>query len=139
MEVSCIINTIESNMIFLIIFSFIFFLCILYLRRKKLSYIKIILFSSLLLYIIPVLLVKYEDYEIETKMKKFDTNNDGFYSKSEINYEFEELERDLITDSGSNLFILFGYPICLIYSIIISLIYKISDYIHIKITKQTSL
>ncbi len=125
-------------MVFLIIFSFIFFLFILYLRRKKISYIKIIIFSSLLLYIIPVLLVKYEDYEIETKMKKFDTNNDGFYSKSEINYEFEELERDLITDSGSNLFILFGYPICLIYSIIISLIYKISDYIHIKIIKQTS-
>ena len=126
-------------MVFLIIFSFIFFLFILYLRRKKISYIKIIIFSSLLLYIIPVLLVKYEDYEIETKMKKFDTNNDGFYSKSEINYEFEELERDLITDSGSNLFILFGYPICLIYSIIISLIYKISDYIQIKIIKQTSL
>lgn len=138
MEALCIINTIGSKMVFLIIFSFIFFLFILYLRRKKISYIKIIIFSSLLLYIIPVLLVKYEDYEIETKMKKFDTNNDGFYSKSEINYEFEELERDLITDSGSNLFILFGYPICLIYSIIISLIYKISDYIHIKIIKQTS-
>lgn len=126
-------------MVFLIIFSFIFFLFILYLRRKKISYIKIIIFSSLLLYIIPVLLVKYEDYEIETKMKKFDTNNDGFYSKSEINYEFEELERDLITDSGSNLFILFGYPICLIYSIIITLIYKISVYIYTNTIKQTSL
>lgn len=121
-------------MIFLIIFSFIFFLCILYLRNKKISYIKTILFSSLLLYIIPVLIVKYDDYEIETKMKKFDTDNDGFYSKSEINYEFEELERDLITDSGSNLFILFGYPICLVYSILITVFYKITYHLFIKIS-----
>ena len=68
---------------------------------------------------------QYDKYEIEQKMEKFDINKDGFYSDSEFeaNNELKELQEELINDSGSNLFILFGYPICLFYTIIITIIF----------------
>lgn len=119
-------------MCFIIILSLIYLVCIFYLRKKQVSYIKIVIVSSLLFYIIPIAILQYNKYQIEQEMKIFDTNNDGFYSDNEINYKYEELERELITDSGSNLFILFGYPLCLIYSILTILLFKITDYLYIK-------
>jgi hypothetical protein len=120
-------------MYFLLIFNLFFCLFIYFLRNKNISYFKIITGSSLLIYIISVLFIQINKYEIENKMKRFDTNNDGFYSRSEINYEFSELETELITDSGSNLFIMFGYPISLIYFVFITSIYHLSNYLYIKI------
>ena len=112
-------------MYFLIGFSFLILLCIFWLRKKKISYFKIILSSSILLYLTPVLIGQYNKYEIEQEMEKFDLDKDGFYSDAEfeINSELEELQKELINDSGSNLFILFGYPICLFYTIIMALIF----------------
>ncbi|WP_290803073.1 hypothetical protein [Flavobacterium sp.] len=67
-------------------------------------------------------------------MKKFDLNNDGFYSKDERNYEFEKLEHELISDSGTNIFIIFGYSLCLAYSLAVVLIYSLLNFLKIKIT-----
>ena len=118
----------------LIILTVLFLVLIYFLRKISVKYYKIILLSSLVFYLIPILLVKYDDYILEKKMKKFDLNNDGFYSKNEINYEFEELEHELISDSGTNLFIIFGYPLCLAYSLAVVLIYSLLNFLKIKIT-----
>ena len=79
--------------------------------------------SSLTFYLVPVVISKYENYIIEKEMNKFDLNNDGFFSLNEMNPELEKLQLKYISDSGANLFLLYGFPICLIYSIITSLFY----------------
>ena len=59
-------------------------------------------------------------------MKKYDINKDGFFSKEEMTYELEELEKDLINDSGFGIFVFFGYPFCLLYTIMITLIFHVT-------------
>ncbi|MQP25716.1 hypothetical protein GFJ94_11645 [Flavobacterium sp. LMO8] len=101
-------------------------LCIFWLRKKKISYFKIIFFSSVILYLIPILAFQYESYKIKQEMKKYDINNDGFFSKEEMTYELEELENNLINDSGFGIFVFFGYPFCLLYTIMITLIFHVT-------------
>ena len=113
-------------MYFLIGLSFLFLLCIFWLRKKKISYFKIIFFSSVILYLIPILAFQYESYKIKEEMKKYDINKDGFFSKEEMTYELEELEKDLINDSGFGIFVFFGYPFCLLYTIMITLIFHVT-------------
>ena len=113
-------------MYFLIGLSFFLLLCIFWLRKKKISYFKIIFFSSVILYLIPILAFQYESYKIKQEIKKYDINNDGFFSKEEMTYELEELEKDLINDSGFGIFVFFGYPFCLLYTIMITLIFHVT-------------
>ena len=87
------------------------------------------------MYIIPIIAFQYDKYKIEEEMKKFDLNQDGFYSSNEINSDFEKLQKQLISDTGSNFFILVGYPICLLYSILMVLLFNIFDYLSIEIKK----
>ena len=112
-------------MYFLIGLSFFLLLCIFWLRKKKISYFKIIFFSSVILYLIPILAFQYESYMIKQEMEKYDINKDGFFSKDEMTYELEELENNLINDSGFGIFVFFGYPFCLLYTIILALIFHI--------------
>ena len=111
-------------MYFLIGLSSLLLLCIFWLRKKKISYFKIIFFSSVILYLIPILAFQYESYMIKQEMEKYDINKDGFFSKDEMTYELEELENNLINDSGFGIFVFFGYPFCLLYTIILALILK---------------
>ena len=113
-------------MYFFIGFSFIFLLGIFWLRKKKISYFKIIFFSSVILYLIPILAFQYESYKIKEEMKKYDINKDGFFSKEEMTYELEELENNLINDSGFGIFVFFGYPFCLLYTLMICLIFHVT-------------
>lgn len=69
--------------------------------------------------------LKYFDYIDKWELKKFDLNNNGKIDGNEKTYEYEQLEMDIINDKGTNQFYLFGYPFCLIYSIIIVLIFLI--------------
>ena len=62
---------------------------------------------------------------IKQEMEKYDINKDGFFSKDEMTYELEELENNLINDSGFGIFVFFGYPFCLLYTIILALIFHI--------------
>ena len=112
-------------MYFLIGLSSLLLLCIFWLRKKKISYFKIIFFSSVILYLIPILAFQYESYMIKQEMEKYDINKDGFFSKEEMTYELEELENNLINDSGFGIFVFFGYPFCLLYTIILALIFHI--------------
>ena len=112
-------------MYFLIGLSFFFLLCIFWLRKKKISYFKIIFFSSVILYLIPILAFQYENYKIKQEMEKYDINKDGFFSMEEMTFELEELENNLINDSGFGIFVFFGYPFCLLYTIILALIFHI--------------
>ena len=112
-------------MYFLIGLSSLLLLCIFWLRKKKISYFKIIFFSSVILYLIPILAFQYESYMIKQEMEKYDINKDGFFSKDEMTYELEELENNLINDSGFGIFVFFGYPFCLLYTIILALIFRI--------------
>ena len=112
-------------MYFLIGLSSLLLLCIFWLRKKKISYFKIIFFSSVILYLIPILAFQYESYMIKQEMEKYDINKDGFFSKDEMTYELEELENNLINDSGFGIFVFFGYPFCLLYTIILALIFHI--------------
>ena len=112
-------------MYFLIGLSSLLLLCIFWLRKKKISYFKIIFFSSVILYLIPILAFQYESYMIKQEMEKYDINKDGFFSKDEMTYELEELEKNLINDSGFGIFVFFGYPFCLLYTIILALIFHI--------------
>ena len=112
-------------MYFLIGLSSLLLLCIFWLRKKKISYFKIIFFSSVILYLIPILAFQYESYKIKQEMEKYDINKDGFFSKDEMTYELEELENNLINDSGFGIFVFFGYPFCLLYTIILALIFHI--------------
>ena len=112
-------------MYFLIGLSSLLLLCIFWLRKKKISYFKIIFFSSVILYLIPILAFQYENYKIKQEMEKYDINKDGFFSKDEMTYELEELENNLINDSGFGIFVFFGYPFCLLYTIILALIFHI--------------
>ena len=112
-------------MYFLIGLSSLLLLCIFWLRKKKISYFKIIFFSSVILYLIPILAFQYESYKIKQEMEKYDINKDGFFSKEEMTYELEELENNLINDSGFGIFVFFGYPFCLLYTIILALIFHI--------------
>ena len=112
-------------MYFLIGLSSLLLLCIFWLRKRKISYFKIIFFSSVILYLIPILAFQYENYKIKQEMEKYDINKDGFFSKEEMTYELEELENNLINDSGFGIFVFFGYPFCLLYTIILALIFHI--------------
>ena len=112
-------------MYFLIGLSSLLLLCIFWLRKRKISYFKIIFFSSVILYLIPILAFQYENYKIKQEMEKYDINKDGFFSKDEMTYELEELENNLINDSGFGIFVFFGYPFCLLYTIILALIFHI--------------
>ena len=112
-------------MYFLIGLSSLLLLCIFWLRKKKISFFKIIFFSSVILYLIPILAFQYESYMIKQEMEKYDINKDGFFSKDEMTYELEELENNLINDSGFGIFVFFGYPFCLLYTIILALIFHI--------------
>ena len=112
-------------MYFLIGLSSLLLLCIFWLRKKKISYFKIIFFSSVILYLIPILAFQYESYMIKQEMEKYDINKDGFFSKDEMTFELEELENNLINDSGFGIFVFFGYPFCLLYTIILALIFHI--------------
>ena len=112
-------------MYFLIGLSSLLLLCIFWLRKKKISYFKIIFFSSVILYLIPILAFQYESYKIKQEMEKYNINKDGFFSKEEMTYELEELENNLINDSGFGIFVFFGYPFCLLYTIILALIFHI--------------
>jgi len=122
-------------MYYLIIFSLLYFILLIFLRKKNIVFFKIILISSLVLYVIPILAFQYDKYKIEEEMKKFDLNQDGFYSSNEINADFYGLQKQLTSDTGSNFFILIGYPICLLYSILMVLLFKIFDYLSIEIQK----
>ena len=55
-------------------------------------------------------------------MEKYDINKDGFFSMEEMTFELEELENNLINDSGFGILVFFGYPFCLLYTLIICLI-----------------
>ncbi|MEZ4854649.1 hypothetical protein [Flavobacterium sp.] len=65
-----------------------------------------------------------DQYRVENKMKQFDLNNDGFFNSNEMNTELKSLQMEYISDAGGNLFILYGFPVCLILSIIITIIHK---------------
>lgn len=119
----------------LVLLSLFFFIAI-FLLSKKFGFLKIIISLSFLLYILFISIDQYERFEIENEMIKFDDNKDGFYSKDEITPKFLKLERELISDTGSNLFILIGYPLCLIYIFLISLLLKILQFINIKIRQN---
>ncbi len=110
---------------FLISFSLLFLLSIYWLRKKKISYFKIILISSISLYLISILSLQYFDYADKQELRKFDLNNNGKIDGNEYTYEYEQLEMEIIQDNGTNQFYVFGYPFCLVYSIIIVLIYYI--------------
>ena len=69
--------------------------------------------------------LQYFDYVDKQELKKFDLNNNGKIDENEKTYEYEQLEMDIINENGTNQFYLFGYPFCLIYSIIIVLIFYI--------------
>jgi hypothetical protein len=69
--------------------------------------------------------LQYFDYVDKLELKKFDLNNNGKIDRNEKTYEYEQLEMDIINDNGTNQFYLFGYPFCLVYSIIIVLIFLI--------------
>ena len=112
-------------MYFLIGLSSLLLLCIFWLRKRKISYFKIIFFSSVILYLIPILAFQYESYKIKQEMEKYDINKDGFFSMEEMTFELEELENNLINDSGFGIFVFFGYPFCLLYTIILALIFHI--------------
>ncbi|EAZ95034.1 hypothetical protein FBBAL38_11834 [Flavobacteria bacterium BAL38] len=111
---------------FLIGFSIFLFFCIYWLRKKKISYFKIIAISSISLYLISILSLQYFDYVDKQELKKFDLNNNGKIEGNEYTYEYEQLELNIINDNGTNLFYIFGYPFCLVYSIITVLIFYIA-------------
>ncbi len=69
--------------------------------------------------------LQYFDYIDKRELKKFNLNNNGKIDGNEKTNEYEQLEMDIIIDNGTNQFYLFGYPFCLIYSIIIVLIFLI--------------
>ena len=117
----------------LIIFCLFFLSIIFLLTKSKVSLFKIIILLSLLLYISLISLDQYSRFRLETEMINFDKNKDGFYSEDEITPEFLQLQKKLINDTGSNLFILIGYPICLLYIIITALLFKFFRFIYKKI------
>ena len=80
---------------------------------------------SVILYLIPILAFQYESYKIKQEMEKFDINKDGIFSNDEMTYELEELENDLINDSGFGIFVYFGFPFCLFYTSMISLLFYV--------------
>lgn len=110
---------------FLIGFSILFLFCIYWMRKKNISYFKIIAISSISLYLISILSLQYFDYVDKHELRKFDLNNNGKIDGNEYTYEYEQLEMDIINDNGANQFYIFGYPFCLVYSIIIVLIFHI--------------
>jgi len=110
---------------FLIGFSILLLFCIYWLRKKKISYFKIILISSISLYLISIFSLIYFDYSDKHDLKKLDLNNNGKIDGNEYTYEYKQLEMEIIQDNGTNQFYVFGYPFCLVYSIIIVLIYYI--------------
>lgn len=112
-------------MYFLIGLSVLFLFCIYWLRKKKISYFKIITISSISLFLIFALSLQYSEYEDKQELRKFDLNENGKIEGNEYTYEYEQLEMDIITYNGTNQFYIFGYPFCLAYSIIIVLIYYI--------------
>lgn len=111
---------------FLIGFSLLLLLCIYWLRKKKISYFKIILISSISLYLISILSLIYFDYVDKQELRKFDLNNNGNIEANEYSYEYEQLEEQIIQDNGTNQFFILGFPFCLVYSIIIALIFYIA-------------
>ena len=113
-------------MYFLIGLSILFLFCIYLLRKKKIGYFKIIAISSISLYLISILSLQYFDYVSKQELRKFDLNNNGKIDGNEYTYEYEQLELEIINDNGTNQFYLFGYPFCLVYSIIIVLIFYIA-------------
>ncbi len=112
-------------MYFLIGLSVLFLFCIYWLRKKKISYFKIITISSISLFLIFALSLKYSEYKDKQEVRKFDLNKNGKIEGNEYTYEYEQLELNIITDNGTNQFYIFGYPFCLVYGIIIVLIYYI--------------
>ena len=112
-------------MYFLIGLSILFLFCIYLLRKKKIGYFKIIAISSISLYLMSILALHYFDYVDKQELRKFDLNNNGKIEGNEYTYEYEQLELDIINDNGTNQFYLLGYPFCLVYSIIIVLIFYI--------------
>ncbi|MCU4188838.1 hypothetical protein M9Q43_06615 [Flavobacterium sp. HXWNR29] len=70
--------------------------------------------------------LQYFDYVGKQELRKFDLNNNGKIDGNEYTYEYEQLELEIINDNGTNQFYLFGYPFCLVYSIIIVLIFYIA-------------
>ncbi len=113
-------------MYFLIVFSILFLFCIYLLRKKKISYFKIIAISSISLYLISILSLQYFDFVDKQELRKFDLNNNGKIDGNEYTYEYELLELEIINNNGTNQFYLLGYPFCLVYSIIIVLIFYIA-------------
>lgn len=69
--------------------------------------------------------LQYFDYVDKQELKKFDLNNNGKIEGNEFTYEYEQLELDIINDNGTNQFYLLGYPFCLVYSIIVVIIFNI--------------
>ncbi|WP_026726801.1 hypothetical protein [Flavobacterium sasangense] len=70
--------------------------------------------------------LQYFDYVDKRELKKFDLNNNGKIDGNEYTFEYEQLEMDIINDNGTNQFYILGYPFCLVYSIIVVLIFYIA-------------
>ena len=69
--------------------------------------------------------LQYFDYIDRKELRKIELNNNGKIDGNEYKYEYEQLEEEIIQDNGTNQFYIFGYPFCLVYSIIIVLIFYI--------------
>lgn len=122
-------------MIIYLIFCLIFLILILFLRKKKVNYFIIITFSSVIIYS-PLLFLNYiKKEDLEKKVEKLDLNKDVFFSKDEDTEEFKILENELISDTGENMFILFGLPICFIFTTGNVLVFYILNQVYHKIIK----
>ncbi len=98
--------------------------------KKRISVFKLTIINAFLLFIIIIFIEYYEQKILINSLEKFDLNKDGFYNNVEINEEFIKIENEIISDSGSRLFILYGFPVCLIYSIFITFLYKLILFIN---------
>jgi hypothetical protein len=120
-------------MIIYLIFCLLFLFLILFLRKKKVNYFIIITFSSVIIYSTLLFLNHIEKEELEKKIEKLDLNKDGFFSKDENTEELKILENELISDTGENMFILFGLPICFIFTTGNVLVFYILNKVYHKI------
>lgn len=90
--------------------------------------IKFTLLISILIYIILNSVVYINDMKYDKELQKFDLNNDGFFTKNEINPEQQIAQKKVVNDTGRNL-----APILLIpFSLIIGMFF----YFGLKITER---
>ena len=100
--------------------------------KLKFTLNKIAILSSILFYVLLMIIVVYLKFKYQHELDAFDTNKDGFFNGNEINKAQQRAMKNVISDTGRNFAPFTGIIFSVIYYILLLPILIIIDKINSK-------